>query len=615
MLTFRLPLVQYYCLFLYLLSLFCTSVFADDYDKNTTDILTELHYGDETSLHDLSIDDMLIKADNIRSSNNPLANKLLSKVSLSINQLSKNQTDYLNYLRAYQLSFQAKYDDAELILQELINSNASRLIKFRSHYTLVNIYSVRQKWQLGLKQLAKVVLLAPQITSSEHKKTGLLITAIFYNHIGQYQLAIDAVRNFNMQQMNSRNKCIIRQQILLAKLRLAIEERANPYQKSDLKKQLNKELPEGIDSCEEANEALLSNVIRTYQAELYLETKQAEQVIKTLLPHNKAILATNYPILITLNDNLLAQAYWLKKDIVNTKKYALLAKENSQLLAKTKQTVTTYQLLYRLAEQEKDYPSAFEYHKKYSQAKQSVLDETQAKHLAFQLASYNNFANETEIEQLNQKNKLLNTQHQLSEQQQENSLLLIMLLLTFLAVFSLWSYRSWLTQQRLKLLTEYDGLTKAYSRGHFIELAKEAVRHCKQAEQPLTCVLFDLDHLKKINDQYGHATGDKVLIKVVEVCQSVGRQHDVFGRLAGEEFAFILPGCGMIIAEDIANKCREKIADIDHESLGINRPITASFGVSDVVISGFDFTSLLADADSAMYSSKEHGRNCVNTYR
>jgi len=71
----------------------------------------------------------------------------------------------------------------------------------------------------------------------------------------------------------------------------------------------------------------------------------------------------------------------------------------------------------------------------------------------------------------------------------------------------------------------------------------------------------------------------------------------------------------MIIAEDIANKCRDKISNIDYISLGIKQPITASFGVSDVAVSGFDLSNLLADADSAMYASKEHGRNCVNTYR
>jgi len=563
-----------------------------------------------------SHNELLQLADEKRSSNNLLSIEVIKHLAKSTEELSTKQKEHLTYLQAYQYAFQANFDEAISLLNELINSSKQKIFTFRAHYTLVNIYAANQNWQAGLHHLTRLIGLSSQIFDDKLLQDSQIIIAIFYNQMGQYEEAINYIKKIKITRLTSkRNKCTVKKLGLLARLRLALAKDGDPFQQTELKKQLTKEIPKGIASCELANEALLANFIRTYQAELYLDNQQADHVLATLKPYSKEILATQYPILITVTDNLLAQAYWLKQDIVNTKKYALLAKENSQLLAQTKQTVATYKLLFQLAELDKDYPSALEYHKKYSRANQIVLDEIQAKHLAFQLASHNNFANKKEIEQLNQQNKLLNTQHQLSEQKQENSLLLIMLLLSFLAAFALWSYRSWLTQQRLKLLTEFDSLTKVYSRGHFMELAKSALKYCDKNEQPLTCVLFDLDYFKKINDQYGHSTGDNVLIKVAEVCQSLGRKYDAFGRLGGEEFAFILPGCSMIIAEDIANKCRDKISNIDYISLGIKQPITASFGVSDVAVSGFDLSNLLADADSAMYASKEHGRNCVNTYR
>jgi diguanylate cyclase (GGDEF)-like protein len=498
-------------------------------------------------------------------------------------------------------------------LSQLINSSRQKDLKFRAHYTLVDIYALNQNWQAGLHHLARLISLSPQINNKEIVHGSQINIAMFYNQIGQYQQAINHLEKVNSA--NDRDWCIVHQQFLLAKLRLALEKNASISQQKQLTKQLTKDLPKGLKSCELTNETLLANLIRTYQAELYLNNQQADRVLATLQPYNEAILATNYPILITLNYNLLAQAYWLKKDIVNTEKYAQLAHKNSQLLAQTKQTVITYQLLFKLAEQAQDYPNALKYHKKYSEANQTVLDETQAKHFAYQLARYNNFADKKEIEQLNQQNKLLNTQHALSEQQQENSFLLILLLLSFLAVFFFWSYKSWVTQQRLKLLTQFDSLTQAHTRGHFILLAQESLKDCKKNKLSLTCVLFDIDFFKKINDQYGQSTGDKVLIKISEVCLSIGRQNEIFGRLGGEEFAFILPGCSMEIAEDIANRCREEIAQIDHQALGIKHPITASFGVSDVLVSGFELDNLLADADNAMYASKAHGRNCVNSYR
>jgi len=581
-----------------------TGVLANNTTQLTDDFLNK------------NTDELLQIADKKRSSKNQLSTGIIKHLASSGKDLSIKQQEHLLYLQAYQYAFQANYNAAIELLNKLIDSSKQKALKFRSHYTLLNIYAANQNWQAGLHHLTKIINLSPQIDDTNHLQVSRINTIIFYNQIGQYQQAINYIKKGRSAALTTdRNKCLLKQFSSLAKLRLALEKNGNPFQQNELKQQLAKDIPEGINLCELANEALSSNIIRTYQAELYLDNQQFKRVLTTLQPYIKDILETNYPILITATYNLLAQAYWLNKDIVNTKKYALLAKKNSQLLAQTKQTVTTYQLLFQLAEQAQDYSAALEYHKKYSQAKQNVLDETQAKHLAFQLAKHNNFANKKEIEQLSQQNKLLNTQHELSKQQEENTLLLIMLLLSFLAAFALWSYRSWLTQQRLKLLTEFDGLTKVNSRRHFIHLSKEAVKQCKKHEQPLTCVILDLDYFKKINDQYGHATGDKVLKRVARVCQSTGRQNDVFGRLGGEEFAFILPGCGMIIAEDIANKCRERIAGIDHLSLGVEHPITASFGVSDIAVSNYDLSSLLADADSAMYDSKEHGRNCVNIYK
>ena len=143
-------------------------------------------------------------------------------------------------------------------MHKLINSDARRLVKFRAHYTLVNIYGINQNWQLGLQQLSRVVMLAPQITDNEHKKSGLIITSLFYNLIGQFQLAIDATNKFILQKTNIRNKCIIEQQKLLAKLRLALEAGGNVYQQTELKIQLNKEIPKGLNNCELANEMLIS---------------------------------------------------------------------------------------------------------------------------------------------------------------------------------------------------------------------------------------------------------------------------------------------------------------------------------------------------------------------
>ena len=154
-----------------------------------------------------------------------------------------------------------------------------------------------------------------------------------------------------------------------------------------------------------------------------------------------------------------------------------------------------------------------------------------------------------------------------------------------------------------------------HSRRHFIALAQQIINQCQIEKKPLTCLVFDLDRFKKINDNFGHHTGDAVLKEVANTCKQVCRPTDILGRLGGEEFAIILPYCELLMGEDLANKCREKIAQINYKKLGLIEPITASFGVTSVDVSGFELNKLLADADDAMYSAKQHGRNCVQSYK
>ncbi|WP_146907073.1 GGDEF domain-containing protein [Arenimonas daejeonensis] len=108
--------------------------------------------------------------------------------------------------------------------------------------------------------------------------------------------------------------------------------------------------------------------------------------------------------------------------------------------------------------------------------------------------------------------------------------------------------------------------------------------------------MFDLDEFKTINDRHGHATGDWVLQQVGSACRSVCRKNDLFGRLGGEEFAFLLTGADSASALQLAQDCRRRLAQIDTADTGAKFRITASFGVAATADSGYDFQMLLARA-------------------
>lgn len=93
----------------------------------------------------------------------------------------------------------------------------------------------------------------------------------------------------------------------------------------------------------------------------------------------------------------------------------------------------------------------------------------------------------------------------------------------------------------LRLAASTDSLTGAMSRRSFIERARGDIKRSKRHENPLCCIVLDLDHFKKINDSYGHSAGDVALLQLVSVCQSRLRASDYLGRIRGEEFAIMLP--------------------------------------------------------------------------
>ena len=128
-------------------------------------------------------------------------------------------------------------------------------------------------------------------------------------------------------------------------------------------------------------------------------------------------------------------------------------------------------------------------------------------------------------------------------------------------------------------------------------------------------ILFDLDHFKRINDSYGHGTGDWALKKVVEVLKPHIRNGDIFARLGGEEFALFLPYANEAKGLDVAEQCRSRIEAIDTHLSGHKFTITASFGVSGMTKDDLSLDPLLHRADMALYTAKSNGRNCISCYQ
>jgi diguanylate cyclase (GGDEF)-like protein len=161
-------------------------------------------------------------------------------------------------------------------------------------------------------------------------------------------------------------------------------------------------------------------------------------------------------------------------------------------------------------------------------------------------------------------------------------------------------------------LSVTDPLTGAFNRRHFFVVGERRFAQSCQAHEHVCVLLLDVDDFKAINDQHGHATGDRVLIEVALACKTSLRDADLLARYGGEEFVALLPATDLPEALQVAERVRASVADacVSTEQGGLVRP-TISVGVALLSSGPASFDSLLAQADAAMYAAKRGGKNRV----
>ncbi|AWT12128.1 GGDEF domain-containing protein [Stutzerimonas frequens] len=164
----------------------------------------------------------------------------------------------------------------------------------------------------------------------------------------------------------------------------------------------------------------------------------------------------------------------------------------------------------------------------------------------------------------------------------------------------------------LQRLATTDVLTQSSNRRYFFECARTEFERARQFASPLAFLLLDIDDFKRINDTHGHQMGDQVLQKVARCGASVLRQSDLFGRIGGEEFAALLPGCQPDLAEQIAERLQREIERVVFTAENGERfRVTASLGLTYLKASDPELSAVFARADAAMYTAKRLGKNQV----
>ena len=251
-----------------------------------------------------------------------------------------------------------------------------------------------------------------------------------------------------------------------------------------------------------------------------------------------------------------------------------------------------------------------------AKARLDITSETARLSLEFNLSSekLKNQYLDQQKSLLEERNTLLKRQLDMDKGNQTRQswaigIMLVVILLFF--VFLIIIYRLYRINKKL---ANFDSLTKMHNRRSILALGEREFISSKRYDYPLTVLMLDIDNFKQINDQHGHHAGDRILKHVASICSNMARNCDYLGRIGGEEFLILLPNTceesSLVLAERLCALVKEQ----QQKEIPLLQEVTVSIGVCAKTSDSTSLSELIIQADTALYSAKNRGRNQVQVF-
>ncbi len=540
---------------------------------------------------------LLKRADQIKSQQLQEFNNILAEVEQNAQTLTSYEENYLTLLKAYQIIYAGEPSRAIPLVKQVFESTHDQALEIRALTILVNLHGVLRNYLEGYKNAQRLLEVLPT-ASSNSKINAYAGLAIFYNHLGEYESGLKSATWLLENAQNPHTVCVAYQVKLEAEFYL--KRIINPTSADH-----------AINYCKKEKEYAVALVNLVIKAKIHANLENIDAAISLLERNQEIYENTHYPVAEADYHAQLAKLYFQKDQLDKAKIHADKAIKLSSGAGMFQSRVIAYEVLYQFYERVGDISQAHDAYKAFAGIEKALLDESKMRHLAVQKTQFEAQEKANHIALLNKENALLQSQAELRQREIDNSKLIITTLVLLATVAMMWLVLNRKMQRQLKLQAQTDELTGVANRHHFTQVAEKALTYHKKTRQHLSIIVFDLDLFKNVNDAYGHIVGDWALKAVVDTAQHICRKQDLVCRLGGEEFGILLPGCEVDKARIIAEKCRAAITAIDTSPSGYKFTLTASFGVVDTNLCGYQFEHLYAGADEMLYKSKTEGRNQI----
>jgi diguanylate cyclase (GGDEF)-like protein len=555
-----------------------------------------------TSIDNSPVEAWLTQADDAWSNDISRFRGILAQLQQHQDQLTAAQRWHFRLLNAKLLVDKGDYAKAEPILYDIIDHSGDLPFAVRAMATLIRDKFLNRDYVSAYALANTLMAELPKVDDPQARLEGMeeVILMLDQDAVGQHDLALEYARQMKALLPSAKGQCYgnaLETQSLLYAGKLSSTSPA---------------FQAAIDACFAAGESLQSDALRLDLADEMVDEGHADQAIALLHSIGPEIQGTEYTPYLASLPVTLARAYLSLGDAAMARKFALdsiaITGPDSPLWT----LQTAYEVLYKAEKKLGHDGAALTYYEKYVAQKTAAMDNAKAIALAYQTVRQQVLSEKMKAEALGKENNILQLRQALASQAQKSSRLFNALLLAIIAFFvlaMLWLWRSW---RRFRWMARHDGLTRVYNREHFFVEAGRALRQLHKARVDACLVVLDLDHFKRINDTHGHAAGDQVLRSAAIIIARELRPTDLLGRLGGEEFGILLPGCSRDQGLAAANRIRHALATtpvtLDSQAALM---ASASLGLACASNSGYVLHLLLVDADAALYQAKENGRNQV----
>lgn len=532
----------------------------------------------------------------LATTDHPRFLKQLALLNQEASTLTRDQWWHLRYSNAWEAMYESDYAKSDALYKDIIQHSGNPALIDRASAMLLSQYGITRHYAEAFELANRVAARLPKATDAKVRLSMMMNLSLSLGLAGQTDLAVHYARMAMAAVPAGDSRCYPVSDLVVALF--------NAHRlKSD-----SPELQQAFAACPASSEPVFNADLWLTLIDLYVQEGKPRKALALLdrtareidingyVPNKLSALVERAKALAAVGDDDGARKAALA---------VIAAGKPDDIGAWLKDT---YQVLYRIENRQGHAAAALGYYKKYAALDKAYLDDVNARAIAYQTVQQHLLAQKLETEKLGRQNALLRVRQERDAQKAEANRLYLALLLMALAFAALWMFRLRRSQLRFKQLSHLDGLTATFNRQHFMTEVERTLRLLEKRAAAACLVFIDLDHFKQVNDQYGHAMGDRVLQTFAQQARQITRDADIVARWGGEEFLILMPDTSADGAMLLVQRLREAVSGVCVSEVAPELRITFSAGITAYRV-GETTDEAVHRADEALYEAKSAGRH------